>query len=80
MALSGDLVHGRAMDQDRRPAVLKTAQLLLVLIVTFSLGRYSIQFSGGGMSSLEWTSVILYAGCLLALLCLLVRGFWKVSA
>jgi len=65
------------MDQDRRPAVLKTAQLLLVLILTFTLGKYSIQFSGREWGWLEWTALVLDLGLLIGLLYLLVRGFWK---
>jgi hypothetical protein len=66
------------MDEDRRRATLKTAQLLLILILTFTLGRYSVQFSivERGLNGLEWTALVLYGGGLIALLSLLVRGFW----
>jgi hypothetical protein len=67
------------MDQDRRPAALKTAQLVLALVFTFTLGRFSIQFSGGGWGWLEWTAIVLHVGLVAGLVYLLVRGFWKFN-
>jgi hypothetical protein len=79
MAMSGSSAHTAIMDEDRRRATLKTAQLLLILVLTFTLGKYSVQFSivERGLSGLEWTALVLFGGCFVWLLYLLVRGFWN---
>jgi hypothetical protein len=81
VATLGNSAHIPIMDPDRRSAlaiaILKSAQLLLILICAFTLGKYSVQFSGSG---LEWTAVVLFGSCLTGLLYVLVRGFWKIHA
>jgi hypothetical protein len=63
------------MDPDRRQALLKTAQLSLALIFTFTLGRFS-QFIGV-WGRFEWTGIVLHVGIVAVLVHLLVRSFWK---
>jgi hypothetical protein len=81
MAVSGNSAHTAIMDEDHRRATLKTVQLLLLLILTFTLGKYSVQFSivERGLNGLEWTALVLFlfGGCFVGLLYLLVRGFWS---
>ncbi len=63
--------------QERKSALRKTGQVLIVTIFAFTLGGYSVKFSGSGWA---WTALI---GCLAAgafSLFLLIRDFWKPNA
>jgi hypothetical protein len=62
------------MDQDRKTALSKTSLIVLLMVVTFTLGRYSIQFLGDGWA---WTSLVLHTVCLVGILYLLLRDVWK---
>jgi hypothetical protein len=65
------------MDEHRRVALWRTSLLGLVLILAFTLGTYSVQFSGSGLA---WTALVLDLLALAALLTLLIRDFWKIKA
>ena len=61
-------------EEERRLALFRTALILGLLVVTFTLGRWSVQFRGDGLS---WVGLVLYVGFLVGILYLLVRDFWK---
>jgi hypothetical protein len=75
LAIDRNPGHGLVMD--RRAALSKTAQLLMVLFFSFYFGRLSTQY---GDDALSWVGVVSNV-ILLGLLCyLLIRDFWKPSA
>ncbi len=61
-------------EEERRLALFRTALILGLLVVTFTLGRWSVQFRRDGLS---WVGLVLYVGFLVGILYLLVRDFWK---
>jgi hypothetical protein len=56
---------------------IKTVLVLLATVSAFSLGRYSVDFSG---SAAAWTAVIASGVALVGSLFVLVRYFWKSNA
>lgn len=57
-------------------ALQKTNQVLLIAVLSFTLGRYSIEFSG---SVWAWTAVVcsIFAGTLI--LYSMIKDFWKAD-
>ena len=58
---------------DPRLAVSKVAQLGLLVITGFNLGRYSVEFSGG---STAWFALTANVVVLVLTLFMLIREFW----
>jgi hypothetical protein len=58
-------------------ARLKTILVLVVAIVAFNLGRYSVEFSG---SVTAWIAVVAGLVALVLSLFVLIREFWKSDA
>jgi hypothetical protein len=58
------------------PSAQKTIQVLLIADLSFTLGRYSMEFSG---SVWAWTAVVcsIFAGTLT--LYLMIKDFWKAD-
>ena len=74
LAMDPCRAHSPVMNEERRVTLLKTAQLLLVVVFSLTLGRITIQFRGDVWS---WVGVVLHVGIIAWLLYMLIRDFWK---